>query len=272
MGCLVGKEDRKNYMINEDINENINEDINKFIEKIKENALDELEVLGEGSFKTFYKFNGKAFTVMEDGVINKIYKKLSNLSDYYKKYILLPSNNKKITLEKSVYQFDICEGDLFIDNETILEKIRDNVLEYHIQFDNIIMLVKSIHLLNIHTLDIKPENMLLCKDIIKLTDFDGAIVDNKGKGAWTDRYNGDFTYTDQDNDLHALYSSIIDILYDDVWMSSKDLNDGRFKPTKINIIDAKNNLKEEEDGERKKYASIMIEEIERIYKKYQINF
>lgn len=268
MGCLVDKEGRKDYMINEDIDDD--EDINKFIKIIEEERLDELEVLGEGSFKTFYKFNDKAFTIMEKGIINTIYTELSTLKS---KYILLPSNEKKINDYYNLYQFDVCQGDLFIDNETILNYIRNNISEYSIQFDGLIKVVESIHKLNIHTLDIKPENMLLCKDTIKLTDFDGAIIDGVGKGAWTDKYKGDFRYSDQDNDLHALYSSIIVILYDDVWMSSKDLDGSRYKPTRENIKDARKNIKKKSSGERKSYALLMIYEIDKIYKKYyKLNF
>lgn len=278
MGCLVDKEGRKDYMINEDIDDD--EDINKFTEIIEEERLGELEVLGEGSFKTFYKFNGKAFTIMKKGIINTIYTKLSTLKS---KHILLPSNKKEINDYYNLYQFDVCQGDLFIDNQTILNYIRNNISEYSFQFDGLIKVVKKIHELGMHTLDIKPENMLLCKDTsnvckyncidtIKLTDFDGAIIDDKGKGGWTDRYKGDFMYSDQDNDLHALYSSIIDILYDDVWMSSKDLDGSRYKPTRENIKDARYNISFKISGYRKSYALRMIYEIDKIYKKYYIKF
>lgn len=269
MGCVVGKNN-----------------IDKFIEKWIEDRYS-LKILGKGANKIFYRFNNNAFTVVDGGKINEIYERLSTLSDDEKKYILLPSNIKKISLGRSVYQFDLCEGDLAdpfdIYTTSILEDIRNNIEIYQKQFDNLINVVKKIHSLNIHTLDIKPDNMLLCKDTIKLTDFDSACIDNEGDGAFTVRYVGDLKYNAKDNDLLALYISIIDILYKDVWKETgkvvvdsytglpKDLINNDSRLPKL-ILHASKKIRNKTNDTRKRYASRMIEEIKKIYKKNIISF
>lgn len=268
MGCVVGKKN-----------------IDKFIEKWTKDRYN-VHILRRDTGQVFYSFNNNEFSVIDGDNINKIYERLSTLSDNEKKYILLPSNFKKISPETSVYQFDLCDSDLSNLSYRQLHYIRNNIEIYKKQFDNLITVVKKIHSLNIHTLDIKPFNMIFCKDNIKLTDFKGACIDNEGDGVFTVRYVGDLKYNAKDNDLIALYISIIDILYEDVWEeTTRDIattvdsytglpkvlinNDSRLPKL---ILYASKKLKNKTNDSRKKYALKMIEEIKKIYKKNIISF
>ena len=184
-----------------------------------------------GSYSKVYKYDKKIYIVQPyNEAVEMIYDKLEMLDD--KRHILLPTDtnyiledidNKK---EELVLEFEPCSGDLFLDkmdkgSEVALNSIRSNLAEYDEQFQKIEVLVKSIHKLGIHTMDIKPRNILFCENnIIKMTDFGGSKIYHRrqweGAGAGTQGYvagNWDGTELDDyQEDLFALYLSFVEII------------------------------------------------------------
>lgn len=190
-----------------------------------------LKPFTRGSYSKVYKYDNKIYIVQPyNEAVEMIYNKLEMLDD--KRHILLPTDtnyiledidNKK---EELVLEFEPCSGDLFLDkmdkgSEVALNNIRDNLPKYDSQFEKMEDLVKSIHKLGIHTMDIKPRNMLFCEDdIIKMTDFGGSKIYHRrkweGAGAGTQGYvagNWDGTQLDDyQEDLFALYLSFVEII------------------------------------------------------------
>tara|TARA_B100000214_G_scaffold359793_1_gene321577 strand:+ start:6666 stop:7526 length:861 start_codon:yes stop_codon:yes gene_type:complete len=185
----------------------------------------------QGGFSKVYKYDNKIYIVQPyNEAVEVIYDKLQLLRD--QNHILLPTDTSFVLKDKNdndeelVLEFEPCSGDLFLDkmdkgSEVALNSIRDHLSEYDEQFQKMEALVKSIHKLGIHTMDIKPSNMLFCENnIIKMTDFGGSKYYDgqrwKGKGAGTQGYvagNWDGTELDDyQEDLFALYLSFVEII------------------------------------------------------------
>ncbi len=201
-----------------------------------ENFIDEyssgdLNPFTRGSYSKVYKYENKIYIVQPyNEAVEMIYDKLELLDD--KRHILLPTDTSYILedtdskKEELVLEFEPCSGDLFLDkmdkgSEVALNNIRANLSKYDRQFEKMEDLVKSIHKLGIHTMDIKPRNILFCENnIIKMTDFGGSKIYYRrkweGAAAGTQGYvagNWDGTELDDyQEDLFALYLSFVEII------------------------------------------------------------
>ena len=186
----------------------------------------ELCKLGSGNFKQVYKYTNtvagkKTVTVFTKQPQNEYsienWNKLAEeLNEEEKKYLLLP--DKILDGDKNIYaQFTYCQSDLdgnFIQEQNLLTESRNSrgTLAQTIteNFNKIEEVVKKLHLLEIDTLDIKPQNMLfkcLNKPLIVLTDLDGL------GHAYTPDYTWYLLYPNQNQDLFALYVSILEIIH-----------------------------------------------------------
>lgn len=229
-----------------------------------------VKMIGKGGNKTVYSFGGKVYSIGRNKqTIIDIYDRIDKISEEYKRHVLVPTDiyRRDFLL---IMEFQLCKGDLLLkkddkDSVKIIKSIRKNFKKYKKQFDMLEDIVKAFHKLNLHTLDIKPENILYCGGVLRVTDFDSAIVDDNGQGGRTERYIGSWSYSPQANDLYALYTSIIEILYDDLWIAAKDQVEGRFlKTTKENLSDARNNLEDVVKDDKMKYVKELLKKIEDI--------
>lgn len=202
---------------------NLNDFINQ--SNIPEKCSDNLELckLDEGSFKKVYRYKQTPdttkitiFTKQKiDAYVDpiEIWDKLSKIKD--EQYLLLPDAVKHD--ENYIYaQFTYCQSDLTksisLRDQSLymLDSKTRNQLGQELQknFLGLEETIKNIHNKGLHTLDIKPENMLFnCENKAKivLTDLDGAGLSFTTNFTW-------FGLNEKDQDFFALYVSIFEIL------------------------------------------------------------